>query len=130
MIFNKQNKTITTKRLLLRMFEKSDAAAVAELCNNYNIFKSTLNLPYPYTEQDALPWIERHETQFKSNQLYQFAITNRENEDLLGSIALSNNHAFKNGEIAYWIGEPYWGNGYATEAAKSLVEFAFNEGIS
>jgi len=31
------------------------------------------------------------------------------------------------GEIAYWVGESYWGNGYATEAAKGILEFAFIE---
>lgn len=127
MIFNENQKTIVTERLLLRMFEKSDAAAVTELCNNYNIYKSTLNLPFPYEERHALPWIARHAEQFKANQLYQFAITDKKSEKLLGSIALSNNHAFKNGELAYWIGEPYWGNGYATEAAQALVDFAFTE---
>lgn len=39
MIFDQKNKTITTERLFLRMFQKSDAADVAKLCNNYNIYK-------------------------------------------------------------------------------------------
>ncbi len=48
-------------------------------------------------------------------------------EPLYGAIALTNNQRFNNGEIAYWIGEGYWGNGYATEAAQAILQFAFAE---
>lgn len=38
MIYDNQNKTITTERLLWRLFQKSDALTVAKLCNNYNLY--------------------------------------------------------------------------------------------
>ncbi len=127
MIDNNQNKTITTKRLVLRLFQKSDAEAVTRLCNNFNIYNNTLYLPFPYTLEDALSWIEHHLDNFNANKSYEFAITNKESGELYGAIALSNNQRFHNGEIAYWIGEEYWGNGYATEAAQAILQFAFNE---
>jgi RimJ/RimL family protein N-acetyltransferase len=55
------------------------------------------------------------------------AITDNNSGKLYGAIAISNHKQFKNGEIAYWIGEEYWGNGYGTEAAKAMIEFAFKE---
>ncbi|NMO79875.1 GNAT family N-acetyltransferase [Niallia alba] len=58
---------------------------------------------------------------------YEFAITDKENGELYGAIALLSNQKFNNGEIAYWIGEEFWGNGYATEAAQAILWFAFNE---
>lgn len=127
MIYDNQNKTITTERLVLRIFQKSDAAAVTKLCNNYNIFKNTLYLPYPYSIDCALSWIEQHLENFNANKSYEFAITNKETGKLYGAIALSNNQRFHNGELAYWIGEEFWGNGYATEAGKAVLEFAFIE---
>ncbi|HEY4600677.1 MAG TPA: GNAT family N-acetyltransferase [Cerasibacillus sp.] len=127
MIYDDKNKTITTNRLILRLFQKTDAPAVAKLCNNYNIYKNTLYLPYPYSLGDALSWIERHLDHFNMNKLYEFAITDKETKKLYGAIALSNNHHFHNGEMAYWIGEVFWGNGYATEAAQAILQFAFNE---
>ena len=30
-------------------------------------------------------------------------------------------------ELGYWLGKPFWGQGYATEAAKKLVSFAFHD---
>lgn len=126
MIYDKENKTITTERLVLRIFEKSDAETVTKLCNNYNIYKNTLYLPYPYSIDYALSWIENHLDNFNVDKSYEFAITDKGTGKLYGAIALSNNQRFHNGEIAYWIGEEFWGNGYATEASKAILEFAFN----
>ncbi len=97
------------------------------MCNNYNIYKSTLNLPYPYPLECALSWIEHHEKNFELERMYEFAITDKQSGRLYGAIALSNHPQYKNGEMAYWIGEQYWGKGYGTEAAKAMIEFAFSE---
>jgi [ribosomal protein S5]-alanine N-acetyltransferase len=109
------------------LFKKTDADTVVKLCNNYNIYKSTLYLPYPYNKDHALAWMERHLENFNANKAYEFAITDKESGDLFGAIALSNNRSNQHGEIAYWIGEEYWGNGYATEAAEAVIRFAFEE---
>ncbi|MGD7043119.1 GNAT family N-acetyltransferase [Jeotgalibacillus proteolyticus] len=127
MIYKEKEKTIETKRLLLRLFNEKDAPEVANLCHNYNLYINTLYLPYPYDQEDALSWIKHHLDHFNENKSYELAITDKVTGTLLGAIALSNNPTFKNGEMAYWVGEAYWGNGYATEAAKGMLEFAFME---
>ncbi|WDV44204.1 GNAT family N-acetyltransferase [Clostridiaceae bacterium M8S5] len=125
MIYDKNKQEITTNRLILRLFEEKDAKTVTELCNNYNLYKSTLNLPYPYTEECALIWIKNHKSNFINNKLYEMAIIDKETGTLYGCISLSNNKNFGRGELAYWIGEKFWGNGYATESSKAMIEFAF-----
>lgn len=127
MSYNNVSRTIITDRLLLRLFTLSDAAAVTALCNNYNIYKDTLYLPYPYALKDALSWIEHHSANFKADTSYEFAITDKASGELYGAIALTNNQKFCNGELAYWVGEQFWGNGYATEAAQAVLQFAFAE---
>jgi ribosomal-protein-alanine N-acetyltransferase len=127
MIYSETEKTIETNRLLLRLFKELDAPEVTKLCNNYNLYKNTLYLPYPYSIKDALSWMKNHLENFNENKSYEFAITDKVTRKLFGAIALTNHQKFNNGEIAYWVGEEYWGNGYATEAAKGILEFAFIE---
>lgn len=126
-MFDQEKRSITTKRLLLRPFELADAKRVSELCNNYNIYKSTLTLPYPYPVECAIGWIETHKDNFDNDNFYDFAITDNSTGELYGAIGLSNKKAHRNGELGYWIGEENWGNGYATEAAKAIIAFAFTE---
>lgn len=126
-MYNAEKRTITTERLTLRPFELSDADRVCDFCNNYNIYKSTLTLPYPYPLDSAISWIRTHEDNFNNNESYEFAITDKNTNELYGAMGLTNNKIHKNGELGYWIGEEYWGNGFATEAAIAVIEFAFSE---
>lgn len=107
MVYVREKLMITTERLVLRLFQTSDAGTVAKLCNNYNIYKSTMYLPFPYSSNDALSWMEHHYDNFTEDISYEFAVTDKETGELYGAIALSDNKHFNQGEIAYWIGEEY-----------------------
>ena len=49
----------------------------------------------------------------------------RESDTLCGGVGLRIEGDHRRAEIGYWIGVPYWGNGYATEAAKAVVKCGF-----
>ena len=125
MIYSEADSTIETDRLLLRRFRGTDAEKVRDMCDNYNMYRSTLNLPYPYTLGHAHSWIALHDDHFKSDRLYEFAITDISSGELYGAVALSNRKQHRNGELAYWVGEDHWGKGYGTEASRAMIEFAF-----
>lgn len=125
MVYDVENYTITTDRLILRMFSLMDAARVAQLCNNEKISVRTLNLPYPYTAENAETWIKWHKASFDEDKRYEFAVTDKLTGELYGCVGLGNDQRFHHGEIGYWFGEEYWGRGYATEAARAVIEFAF-----
>lgn len=115
-----------TERLILRRLQLSDAAVVQQLCDNEHIYNTTLYIPSPYTYADALQWISRSNELFNAQIVFTFALTLHDGT-FIGTISLSHNAAFKHGELAYWIGQPFWNNGYATEAAHAIVRFAFDE---
>lgn len=128
-MFNQEKRTMTTERLILRPFELSDAKRVSDLCNNYNIYKSTLTLPYPYTIECAISWIEAHEENFINNMYYEFAITDKSTNELYGAIGLTNKQAHRNGEVGYWIGEEYWGKDTRLKQQKRSLRLLFQKSI-
>ena len=117
--------TILTERLRLRPFQMADAPEVARLCNNYNLSKGTLSLPYPYPVAAARGWIAAQPENFDLERCFEFAITDRGSGALYGCVSLTNHSAHRNGELGYWVGEEYWGRGIATEAAGALTRWAF-----
>ncbi|WP_368505096.1 GNAT family N-acetyltransferase [Alkalihalophilus sp. As8PL] len=86
MLYDYQNKTIFTKRLMLRLFQTTDAAVVVKLCNNFTIYQNILYLPYPYSSEDAVSWIGHNLENFESNKSFEFAVTDKELGELYGAI--------------------------------------------
>jgi len=126
-MYDSINRTLTTERLLLRTFQLSDIGDISRVCNNYNVSKSTLFIPYPYISDYAVAWVSTLEDSFSNEKSYDFAITDRITKEFYGGISISHNAEDNNGEFGFWLGEPYWGKGYATEAAKAIISFGFME---
>lgn len=117
--------TLDTPRLLLRMPTPDDATRIQELANNYEVAKMLAILPYPYTLQDAYSFIGMVKEDWESGDTYTFAIIHKAENALIGVIGLGNNRRHLRGEMGYWLGEPYWGQGYTSEAARRVVRFGF-----
>ena len=115
---------LTTERLTLRSFNIDDAAAVQKLAGNYNVSKSTLNIPHPYENGMAEAWIRTHQKAWEEKTGLVYAVTLSNTNNLLGAISL-HDVGDSQGELGYWIGQPYWGKGYCTEAARTFIEFSF-----
>ena len=114
--------TIETERLLLRPFRLDDAPAVQRLASAREIAEMTLQIPHPYPEGGAEAWITASAAR---DGVFEFAIVAREDEELVGSIGLAVKREHRRAELGYWIGVPYWGRGYATEAGAAMVRYAF-----
>jgi RimJ/RimL family protein N-acetyltransferase len=117
--------TLTTERLVLRPFVLADAPAVQRLAGDREIAANTLLIPHPYPEGAAEEWIKGHDEQ-SPNQI--FAISLRGVGEAIGAIGLHVERKHERAEIGYWLGVPYWGYGYTTEAARAVVDYAFAEG--
>ncbi|MEO6054868.1 MAG: GNAT family N-acetyltransferase [Chthoniobacterales bacterium] len=117
--------TLRTERLVLRPFEISDGARVKELAGNPKISETTAHIPYPYEEGMAEKWIITHPTEFAKGNGLTLAITLL-NGALIGAIALNTSPRDHKAEIGYWIGVPYWNQGYCTEAVRGMIHYGFN----
>lgn len=113
-----------TDRLILRPFTIEDATRVQELAGNIDVAKTTLGIPHPYTIEAAEQWIKNHPKVEKTGT-FPFAIVLKTEDVLIGTMTIRVNDTHKKAELAYWVGKEYWGNGYATEAAKEIVRYGF-----
>jgi ribosomal-protein-alanine N-acetyltransferase len=112
---------IETPRLQLRTLSESDIPELVPLIGAHEVAATTLRIPHPYEEKHAREFLAMVA---KENEL-RLGIRLRSNGRLCGGIGLHPDAQHKHAELGYWIGVPYWGNGYATEAAKAVVRYGF-----
>ena len=86
---------------------------------------TTLRIPHPYTESDARDFIAATQEDFSSGSGLRLGIVLRASDTLCGGVGLRIKADHRRAELGYWIGVPYWGNGYATEAARAVVKYGF-----
>ena len=116
---------LETDRLLLRPPESADIPAFLPLIADFDVSKNLSRVPHPYRESDAQAFIARTVQNRAAGTDFNFAITRKTDDAYMGSCGLH----LKDGvfEFGYWLGKPYWGQGYATEAARRLVGHAFED---
>lgn len=117
--------TLQTQRLVLRPFILTDGPQVQKLAGAWEIADMTLSLPHPYEDGMAEKWIKTHRSGFREESEVIFAVVLRKIDILCGAVGLGVDRENYRGEIAYWIGEPYWGKGYCTEAAREVLRYGF-----
>ena len=103
----------------MRPLVLADAPRVQELAGAREVALNTLLIPHPYPDGAAEAWISD-----KAGPEMRFGIDDGE---LVGVIGLRVSRDDDRAEIGYWIGVPYWGRGYATEAAAAVVRYGFEE---
>jgi len=122
---SKMQPTLQTSRLILRPFELADGEDVRRLAGDRAIADTTLQIPHPYEIGMAEEWILTRRPKFEAGEEVVFAIVLRASGELIGAMGLVVEKQFRRAELGYWIGRPYWGNGYGTEAGQAILEYGF-----
>jgi RimJ/RimL family protein N-acetyltransferase len=136
---------LETRRLVLRGARLEDAKRVAALVNDRRIAENTARIPHPYTIDDATEWIRAVLSQSATSYVITIA------GEVIGACGLDGPSHYappshvppspargagsgkgaaesrQGAELGYWIGVPFWGCGYASEAARCLIDHAFGD---
>jgi len=116
--------SLETGRLLLRPPRAADISHFLPLLREFDVVRNLSRVPYPYTEDNACAFVVHAAQGWASGDDLAFAILRKAPGVYIGACGV---HPARNWEFGYWLGKPYWGQGYATEAAGRLVAFAFEE---
>ena len=110
--------------VVLRPWRLEDAPAVAAACSDPEIPRWIPFVPAPYTEADAVTYIQGCIDAGESR--HAFAIVDPGNGRLYGSIDMGVN-AMRTGHVGYWVARDARGRGVCTDALGRLCRFAFEE---
>lgn len=118
---------MTITPVSIRPWHEQDAEQLTLLFNNIKIWNNMRDqIPHPYTLEDAQHFIA---AQAELSPVQNFAILS--NGEIAGGIGimLKSDIYRMNVELAYWIAEPFWGQGLATEAVRQMTEYVFSNFI-
>jgi RimJ/RimL family protein N-acetyltransferase len=117
---------IRTPRLLLRPMQAADAEPLFALFANWEVIRWLSMPPWPYTLDDARSFIEGQLDQDLTKATFAITLDGQ----LIGGIDVRMNKPGRSQSgpgpnLGYWLGRPYWGCGYMTEAAHGFLAHVF-----
>lgn len=118
---------VVTERLILRPLRADDEKAVVRLLGDREVTDTTLRLPHPYRPEDFRRFLGIATEMNERRTGVQLGITLRTEGRIVGAIGLRPAEDTPAMELGYWIALAEWGRGYATEAARAMVDLAFRE---
>ena len=111
---------LATARLVLRAPRQGDANAIAALAGDLRVAANTARIPHPYGVTDAEQFIAAAD---KRGGEASFVVMR--GDTLIGVCGFD---CRDDGiELGYWLGVPFWGRGFATEAVRALIDYAFGD---
>ena len=116
---------LTTGRLILRPFDVADGPRIDVLAGDRAIADKTARIPHPYPAGGGAAWVATHRELWSSGDAMTCAIVLAGGGEVAGAISLELAASRDVAVLGYWLGVPYWNQGYMTEAARALIDFGF-----
>lgn len=113
---------LVTERLVMRAPREGDIPQLVELADNRHVAEMLARMPHPYGEPEGRAFLAMTKSRRAG---IAYALTLAGTDTFVGCAGL--NTTDRGLELGYWIGEPHWKKGYATEAAHALVDLAFQK---
>jgi ribosomal-protein-alanine N-acetyltransferase len=116
---------LETERLLLRPPNSGDAPAIAEALGNFAVARNLAAVPHPFSLLDAEAFVAERVAVQAKGEAFTFALVRKDRPRTMGCCTL--NLADSTYKLGYWLGRPFWHQGYASEAARKVLSFAFHD---
>jgi len=117
---------IETERLLLRIYKPEELETVYKMLSDKDVTRF-----YPpgfrITREDVLSSLPRRIKRWRERGFAHLGVFEKENENLIGYCGLQFFDNTPEVEIYYGFFKDFWGKGFATEAAKAMLRFGFEE---
>jgi RimJ/RimL family protein N-acetyltransferase len=119
---------LLTARLRLRCLEEKDLDAAAAMLSDWEVAQWLSRPPYPYRRRDGEAFLAAQRAEHAAGRAAAFALAEAASDALVGAMGVEP-LGEGIGELGYWLGRPYWGRGYASEAGAALVGRAWRDGL-
>jgi 8-oxo-dGTP diphosphatase len=118
---------VETPRLRIRNLRDDDLTDLVALIDNWEVARWVSAVPNPYTEADGRRWIALVRQDHATGRPRRFAIALKMTDCLIGGVGLDGGtgDGSKEPALGYWLGQPYWGNGYGGEAVGAVIDYGF-----
>lgn len=121
-----QGHPLLSARLRLRPLSPCDAPRLAKLLDDWDMVRLTANIPHPYAEEDGVSFVAMMEGKQRAKSGIALAMERSVDGLLIGVIGFGLD-ADGTPELGWWVGRDYWGQGFATEAARRLIRHLFDD---
>lgn len=108
----------------MRPIRDTDAEVISKLGNDMDIARMTSTIPHPYPVISAEFFVMTNRENHRRGLCYNYAITRRDSDELMGIVGVFRRGEDAALELGYWLGKPYWGLGYTTEACAAILSEA------
>jgi RimJ/RimL family protein N-acetyltransferase len=115
--------TLETNRLILRPFQETDLDDLCALYSDPDVMRY-LNAGALNRDETAVR-LQRMLDHWQTHGYGVWAVIHKKDDRFIGRCGIANVHDFADRELVYTFARAYWGQGYATEAARAALDYAF-----
>ncbi len=119
--------TLETERLTLRTPTLADVEAITAFANDPECSWGGYGIPHPCSDEDSEAWVRKGGKKLDEEAGYAFLLVRKEDGAIIGDVQLNRDAPRNVGDIGYIVGKEHRGAGYAEEAARELLRFAFED---